>query len=90
MLSKYKITCLLFCKVSDILSNNTFGFGLEKVKEIVSNLFPNKSILQVDSDILSTVEDYEKAIIDIEDGNVDPVRGFPKRTIKGVKQHRYQ
>lgn len=54
---------------------NTFGFGLEKIKEVLSNLFPNKSILQIDSDNLKTVEEYEDAILQIEDGVVDIIIG---------------
>ena len=63
------------CEKCGSTNINSFGFGLEKVKEVVSNYFPDKTILQIDSDILTTTEDYEKAIIDIEDGNVDIIIG---------------
>jgi len=53
----------------------SFGFGLEKVKEVVNELFPNKSVIQIDSDTLKNIDEYEKAILQIEDGNADIIIG---------------
>jgi primosomal protein N' (replication factor Y) len=71
----YKIDQYSICEKCGSSNINTFGFGLEKVKEVITQYFPNKTILQVDSDILTKTDDYEKAIIDIEDGNVDIIIG---------------
>ena len=60
------------CNSSNII---TFGYGLEKVKEVLNELFPNKTILQIDSDVLKNIDEYEKALLQIEDGNVDIIIG---------------
>ena len=60
------------CESSNMIS---FGFGLEKVKEVVNELFPNKSVIQIDSDTLKNIDEYEKAILQIEDGNADIIIG---------------
>ena len=60
------------CNSSNMIS---FGFGLEKVKEVLKDLFPNKTILQIDSDNLKSIEEYEDAILQIEEGNVDIIIG---------------
>ena len=53
----------------------SFGFGIEKVKEVINELFPNKSIIQIDSDVLKSIDEYEKAILQIEEGTADVIIG---------------
>ncbi len=60
------------CGSSNII---TFGYGLEKIKEVVNNMFPNKVVLQVDSETMSSIEKYEESILKIEDGLVDIIIG---------------
>lgn len=53
----------------------TLGFGEEKISEEVSNLFPEAKILNVNADLMKTIDDYNKAINDIEENNVDIIIG---------------
>ena len=71
----YKIEEYEICKKCN--SNNivTFGYGLEKIKEVLNDLYPNASVIQIDSDTLNNIEEYEKAIIQIEDNQVDIIIG---------------
>lgn len=71
----YKIYEYEICEKCGSDNVNTFGYGLEKIKEVLTNLFPNKTILQIDSDVLKTIDEYEEAILQIEDGNVDIIIG---------------
>ena len=60
------------CGSTNILE---LGFGGEKVNEEVKNLFPDARILNVNADLMKTIDDYNKAINDIEENNVDIIIG---------------
>lgn len=60
------------CGSSNIVS---FGYGLEQVKEVVKELFSDCNILEINSEVLKNTTEYEKAILQIEEGNVDIIIG---------------
>lgn len=69
------------------------GFGTEKVTEALKDLFPTKRIARMDSDVISSQKDYEKALLALERGEVDVLVGtqmvvkghdFPKIELVGV------
>ncbi len=60
------------CGSEDIMA---LGIGGEKVIEEVKTLFPDAKILNVNADLMKTIDDYNKAINDIEENNVDIIIG---------------
>lgn len=52
-----------------------FGFGQEKVYEVISEMFPDKRILNVNADLMSKRDDYNEALIAIEENKVDIIIG---------------
>lgn len=60
------------CGSENIIS---LGFGLEQVKHKLSMAYPLARILQVDSDNVSSLDDYAEVLSSIEDGNVDIIIG---------------
>ncbi len=53
----------------------SLGYGIEKVVEIVSEMFPNNKILHIDSTTMKSNDDYEESLFDIEEGNYDIIIG---------------
>lgn len=53
----------------------SLGFGLEKVEQEVKSTFPNAKILQVDSDYIKSIEDYNNVINVLEEGSADIIIG---------------
>jgi len=51
------------------------GFGTEHIEEEVKQLFPNKNVQRVDSDIMRNRNRLEKVINEFEDGNIDIMLG---------------
>lgn len=69
------------------------GFGTERVAEALEELFPTKRIARMDSDVVSSQRDYEKALMALERGEVDVLVGtqmvvkghdFPRIELVGV------
>jgi len=52
-----------------------FGFGQEKVNEVVKEMFPDKRVLNINADLMKKIDDYNKALIDIEENKVDIIIG---------------
>lgn len=51
------------------------GFGEERINEELKKMFKDARILNVNADLMKTIEDYNKAINDIEENNVDIIIG---------------
>lgn len=62
----------LNCSSTNMIS---FGFGLEQVHELLDQMYPNKKVLRIDSDVLRSIEDYDNAILQIEEGFADIIIG---------------
>lgn len=71
----YKVENYNICNKCSSTNMISFGFGIEKVKEVINELFPNKTIIQIDSDVLKSIDEYEKAILQIEEGTADIIIG---------------
>ena len=52
-----------------------FGFGQERVSEVVSEMFESARILNINADLMKKSEDYNRALIDIEEQKVDIIIG---------------
>ncbi|MBQ7276727.1 MAG: primosomal protein N' [Bacilli bacterium] len=52
-----------------------FGFGQERVSEVVSEVFEGARILNINADLMKKSDDYNKALIDIEEQKVDIIIG---------------
>ena len=63
----------LYC---DCGNNYTMlGIGLEKVKETIQNLYPNKNVLLLDSDSLADYDDFQDAMVKIETNEASIILG---------------
>lgn len=60
----------------------SYGFGLEQVFHKLSMDFPKANILQVDSDEVRTLEDYNKVLLTIEENTADIIVGTNALTKK--------
>ena len=60
------------CQSTNIVS---YGFGLEQVKEVVDKVFSEYNIIQIDSEVLKNIEEYENALLKIEDGYANIIIG---------------
>ncbi len=71
----------------------SFGIGTERVEEEVRKLFPNAKTLRMDSDMIKSREDYERALDSMKNNEVDILIGtqmiskgldFPSVTLVGI------
>ncbi len=69
------------------------GIGIQKVEEILNNIFPSAKVLRVDSDVIMSEKSYEDIFNEFSEGNYDIMIGtqmiskgfnFPKVTLVGV------
>ncbi len=60
------------------------NYGEEKISEEIKEMFPNAKVLDVNADLMKTLDDYNKALNDIEENNVDIIIGTQilSKTIK--------